>query len=81
MLKLLHGLTPDGVLIFTTAGLDTPSEKLDSAMGVPVYYGVLGIPKLLKLIDECGGICRHLEYDQYPELHLYLIVQKKGGHQ
>ena len=34
------------------------------------------IPQTLKLIDECGCICRHLEYDQYLESHLYLIVQK-----
>jgi len=25
---------------------------------------------------DAGCICRHLEYDQYPELHLYLIVQR-----
>ncbi|MCB0094627.1 MAG: hypothetical protein KDE46_02855, partial [Caldilineaceae bacterium] len=59
-----------------TAGLDAPTEKVDSAMDVPVSYGVLGIPNTLKLINACGCVCRHLEYDQYPELHLYLIVQK-----
>ncbi len=75
--KLMGGLTPGGVLIYTTAGLDAPTEKVDSAMGVPVYYGVLGIPDTLKLIETCGCVCRHLEYDQYPELHLYLIVQKR----
>ncbi len=48
-------------------------------MGVPVYYSVLGIPNTLKLIDSCGCVCRHLEYDQYPETHLYLIVQKGKG--
>jgi len=37
----------------------------------------LGIPALLKIIDRCGCVCRHLEYDQYPENHLYLIVQKR----
>ena len=76
MRKLMQGLRPGGVLIYTTAGLDAPAEKVDSAMGVPVSYGVLGIPNTLKLIDACNCVCRHLEYDQYPELHLYLIVQK-----
>ncbi|MEZ4662812.1 MAG: class I SAM-dependent methyltransferase [Caldilineaceae bacterium] len=76
MQKLMAGLAPGGILIYTTAGLDAPTAKVDAAMGVPVYYGVLGIPHTLALIDACGCVCRHLEYDQYPELHLYLIVQK-----
>ncbi|MEZ4616831.1 MAG: class I SAM-dependent methyltransferase [Caldilineaceae bacterium] len=76
MRKLMAGLANGGILIYTTAGLDAPTEKVDEAMGVPVSYGVLGIPDTLKLIDACGCVCRHLEYDQYPELHLYLIVQK-----
>ena len=74
--KILHGLTSGGVCIFTTGGLDAPSEKVDSAMGPQMYYSVLGIPNLLKLISEAGCICRHLEYDQYPELHLYVIAQR-----
>jgi hypothetical protein len=45
-------------------------------MGPQMYYSVLGIPNLLKLISEAGCICRHLEYDQYPELHLYVIAQR-----
>lgn len=76
MQKLMAGLAPGGVLIYTTAGLDAPTEKVDSAMGVPVSYGILGIPSTLALIDRYRCVCRHLEYDQYPELHLYLIVQK-----
>jgi SAM-dependent methyltransferase len=74
--KLLRGLAPGGVCIFTTGGLDGPEEKTDAAMGPPMYYGVLGIPATLRVIDEAGCICRHLEYDQYPELHVYLIVQR-----
>ena len=74
--KILQGLTPGGVCIFTTGGRDAPSEKIDSAMGPRMYYSVLGIPNTLKLISETGLICRHLEYDQYPELHLYIIAQK-----
>ena len=74
--KILQGLTSGGVCIFTTGGLDGPSEKVDSAMGPQMYYSVLGIPNTLKLISETGCICRHLEYDQYPELHLYVIAQR-----
>ena len=74
--KICGGLADRGVLIFTTGGLDGPEEKLDSFMGPQVYYSVLGIPKTLEILLESGCICRHLEYDQYPEQHLYLIAQK-----
>jgi hypothetical protein len=74
--KILHHLTPGGVCIFTTAGLDTPTEKVDSVMGPPMYYSALGIPNTMKLLWEAGCSCRHLEYDQYPELHLYIIAQR-----
>jgi len=74
--KLIDALMPGGVLIFTTGAMDKASEKTDSAMGPPMYYSVLGIPETLRLIDKAGAVCRHLEYDLYPELHLYLIVQK-----
>jgi len=74
--KILRGLASGGVCIFTTGGLDGPEEKTDSAMGPPMYYSVLGISHTLHLISECQCICRHLEYDQYPEQHLYIIAQK-----
>jgi RimJ/RimL family protein N-acetyltransferase len=38
----------------------------------------LGIPTTLQIISEAGCVCRHLEYDQHPELHVYLIVQQVG---
>ncbi len=76
--KILDGLAPGGVCIFSTGGLDAPSEKVDSAMGPPMYYSVLGIPETLKLLSESACVCRHLEYDQYPELHLFIIAQKTG---
>lgn len=74
--KLLNALEPGGVCIFTTGGLDAPAEKSDSAMGPPMYYSVLGIPKTLEVLSAAGCICRHLEYDQYPEQHLYMIAQR-----
>ena len=77
MAKILQGLTGGGVCIFTTGGLDAPEEKTDSAMAPPMYYSVLGIPKTLQVINENQCVCRHLEYDQYPERHLYIIAQRK----
>lgn len=74
--KILRGLTSGGVCIFTTAGLDAAEEKIDSAMGPPLYYSVLGIPKTLQVITDNQCVCRHLEYDHYPEPHLYIIAQR-----
>ena len=74
--KLLNSLRPGGVCIFTMGGLDGPSEKVDSAMGPQMYYSVLGIPETLTLLSDADSVCRHLEYDQYPELHVYVVAQK-----
>jgi len=76
--KICAGLAPGGVHLFTTIGFDEPGDHGDSGhMGVPLAYGTLGIPKLLELLNKYGCICRHLEYDQYLEMHLYLIAQKR----
>lgn len=77
--KIGSALAPGGVFITTTGGLDAPEEKLDSAMGPPMYYSVLGIPRTLQVLAECGCVCRHLQYDQLPEKHLCLIFQKLDG--
>ena len=74
--KLCESLTMGGVFIWTMGGLNGPDEKQDTAMGPPMYYSVLGIPHTLKVLAESGCICRHLEYDQLPEKHVFLIAQK-----
>ncbi|QFZ92716.2 class I SAM-dependent methyltransferase [Synechococcus elongatus] len=74
--KLVQGLEPGGIFIFTTGGLDEQGEQTDSFMGPEMYYAALGIPKLLSLLDNLDCICRHLEYDQHPEQHVYVIAQK-----
>lgn len=74
--KLLHALNAGGVCIFTMGGLDEPSEKRDAVMGPSMYYSTLGIPKTLEILTHSDCVCRHLEYDQYPEPHLYVIAQK-----
>jgi 2-polyprenyl-3-methyl-5-hydroxy-6-metoxy-1,4-benzoquinol methylase len=76
MRKICASLSPSGVFLFTTGGLDEATEKTDSSMGPPLHYSVLGIPRTLALLAQCGCICRHLEYDQLPEKHLYIIAQK-----
>jgi hypothetical protein len=46
-------------------------------MGPEVCYSTLGIPGLLDVIEEAGCACRHLEFDQYPEKHLYVVAQRR----
>lgn len=76
LLKLFTALKPGGICIFSAGGLDQPEEKTDDFMGPEVGYSTLGVPGFLQVISEANCICRHLEYDQYPEVHIYFIVQK-----
>lgn len=76
MLKLMAALDAGGVFVFSAGGLDGPGEHADCAMGPEVYYSTLGIPGLLGVIDASNCICRHLEFDQFPQNHLVLIVQR-----
>jgi RimJ/RimL family protein N-acetyltransferase len=77
--KLCRGLAAGGVLVFTTGGTDGPDERRDSRMGPPMYHAALGIPDTLRVLAEAGCVCRHLEYDQRPEAHVYVIAQKPDG--
>ena len=75
--KISAGLAPGGVHLFTTVGFDEPGDHGDSGqMGIPLAYGTLGIPRLLELLPKFGCVCRHLEFDQYPEKHLVVVAQK-----
>ena len=74
--KLCRGLAAGGVLVFTTGGTDGPDERQNSHMGPPMYHATLGIPATLRVLAEAGCVCRHLEYDQHPEAHVYVIAQK-----
>jgi predicted TPR repeat methyltransferase len=76
MLKLMQALDAGGVFIFTAGGLDAPDAHVDASMGPEVHYSTLGIPGLLDVVREAGCVCKHLEFDQFPEKHLYLIVQR-----
>ena len=74
--KLVSWLNPTGVLIFSFGGADQSGDHIDDFMGPNLYYSTLGVDGFLNVFLRLGCICRHLEYDQYPELHAYLIVQK-----
>lgn len=74
--KLISALNPDGVLIFSFGGTDARDEHANHFMGPEVYYATLGVQGYLQLILNLGCYCRHLEYDQHPRSHAYMIVQK-----
>lgn len=74
--KLVESLNVGGVLIFSFGGTDEEGFHTNNFMGPEVYYSSLGLNGFLKLFIELGCIIRHLEFDQYPELHTYLVVEK-----
>ncbi len=74
--RIIKSLNTDGVLIFSFGGIDKEASHVDDAMGPEVYYSSLGVNGFLQLMLDLGCSCRHLEYDQHPEIHAYLIVQK-----
>ncbi|USH01277.1 class I SAM-dependent methyltransferase [Grimontia kaedaensis] len=74
--KIVESLNEGGVFIFSFGGTEESGAHKDDFMGPEVYYSSLGTNGFLNLFIELGCIIRHLEYDQYPELHTYLIVQK-----
>lgn len=74
--KLVAALNSGGVLVFSCGGTDEEGELRDDYMGPEVYYSSLGVNGFLQLFLELGCTCRHMEYDQHPQLHCYFIVQK-----
>lgn len=74
--RILNDLTSKGVCIFTAGGVDEPDEITNSYLGPAVYYSSLGLRRMLEIILDAKCMCRHLEYDQYPEFHAYFIVQR-----
>lgn len=74
--KLVNSLNTGGILIFSFGGKTKPGEHTDDFMGPEVYYSSLGTNGFLALLMKLGCQCLHLEYDQYPELHTFLIAQK-----
>lgn len=74
--KLVSCLNKGGVFIFSCGGTDDAGDHKDDFMGPEVYYSSLGINGFVSLLINSDCIVRHIEYDQYPELHTYFIVQK-----
>ncbi|CAM3033325.1 class I SAM-dependent DNA methyltransferase [Vibrio rarus] len=74
--KVVASLNNAGLFIFSFGGTKEPDAHTNQIMGPEVYYASLGINGIIKLMMDLGCIIRHVEYDQYPEMHTYMIVEK-----
>lgn len=74
--RICEGLESGGVFIFTTGGVVMPEEVTNPCFGQPLYHAAPGISALIHTLEQAGCSCRHLEYDQYPERHVYIIAQR-----
>jgi len=76
--KMCDGLNAQGVVLFTCGGGVGPQEISGGFEGEKFDYSTLGVNEFLRLIMEFGCTCKHLEFDQYPENHVYIIAQKSS---
>jgi len=76
--KLLEQLESDGVIIFTSGAVDDEGAGSNPFLGQELYHAALGIPATLKLLEQHNCACRHLENDDWPNKHLYIIAQKRA---
>jgi len=74
--KLCEALSPNGVLLCTCGGGEERGAIQGEFGGKQFEYSTLGIPEYIQLLWRFGCSIRHLEYDQHPEHHVYLIAQK-----
>ncbi|MCC6966160.1 MAG: class I SAM-dependent methyltransferase [Nitrospira sp.] len=74
--KLCEGLSQDGVLLLTCGGGEEPGSIQGEFGGKRFEYSSLGIPQFARLLWRFGCAIRHMEYDQYPENHVYIIAKK-----
>lgn len=74
--KLVNGLNPNGVLIFSFGGVNEPGCHCDDTMGPMMYYSSLGTNGFIQILLDNGCTIKHLAFDQHPELHTYLVAQK-----
>lgn len=72
--KLCGMLRKGGILIYTFG--DDYGEHESEWHNDKFYYSSIGITGNLKVIMENNCECRHLELDQYPEKHVFLIAKK-----
>lgn len=73
--KLCKHLSQDGILVYSLG--DATGEHTDTWKGEEFYYSSLGINGNLNLLINNGLTILHMELDQYPEKHAYIIATKR----
>jgi SAM-dependent methyltransferase len=74
--KLCTGLRKHGVLLFTCGDTDEPGTIEGAFGGQRFEYSSLGVTEFVRLLWRFDCSVRHLEYDQHPENHVYIIARK-----
>jgi SAM-dependent methyltransferase len=76
LLKLCDGLSKNGVLLFTCGGGEGPGVAQGEFGGKRFEYSSVGVPGFTRLLWRFGCGIQHIEYDQYPENHVFIVARK-----
>lgn len=76
--KLVEHLTDEGILLFSCGGTERRGQHTNTVMGPKIYYASLGLHRYLQILMDANCFVRHVEFDQHPELHTIVIVQKSA---
>lgn len=72
--KLCRMLSSGGIMIHTFG--DDVGEHTDNWQGQEFYYSSIGISQNIELLSQNQLSLLHLELDQFPEKHAYIISRK-----
>ena len=75
VLKKLCGILADNGVLMYSFGDDVGSHS-DEWQGQIFDYSSIGVTRNVEILQENGLVLRHLELDQFPEKHTYVIAQK-----
>lgn len=73
--RLCGVLRPGGVILFTCGG-GPAGEITGSFEGVEFGYSTLGVGGFITVLNKAGCECLHVEHDQWPERHVFIVARK-----
>lgn len=74
LIKLTSFLNPKGIIIYTFG--DDTGEHYSDWHNDSFRYSSIGINENIKTLIENNNEIKHLELDQYPEKHIFIIAKK-----
>ncbi|MGB3725277.1 MAG: class I SAM-dependent methyltransferase [Glaciecola sp.] len=74
---LCHALNDDGVIAYTFG--HGKGEHYDTWRDDTFYYSSIGIQNNLNTIMDLGLTPVHLDFDQYPQRHVFIVAKKNMG--